>query len=195
MRASRSICTPRALPSSGRNSEYGKLEPTISSVSQPLISSQLGRVPSRPIEPVTNGTSSGTTARPSSAFATPAPSRPRPRAPRRAGAERALADEHRDALARVQDLGGAREVGVGRDDPRRARSRRPSGSCRARAAAARRLQRGEVVRDDQAGDRALRERDPSARSTRCRICAGCVAICTYSCATSLNSETRSTSCW
>ena len=74
MRASRSICTPRALPSSGRNSEYGKLEPTISSVSQPIIRSQLGRVPSRPIEPVTNGRSSGTAALPSSAFATPAPS-------------------------------------------------------------------------------------------------------------------------
>ncbi len=46
-------------PSSGRNSEYGKLEPTISSVSQSVISSQLGLVPSRPIEPVTNGRSSG----------------------------------------------------------------------------------------------------------------------------------------
>ena len=39
MRASMSICTPRAAPSSGRNSEYGKLDPTISSVSQPVISS------------------------------------------------------------------------------------------------------------------------------------------------------------
>jgi hypothetical protein len=29
-----SICTPRAWPGFGRNSEYGKLEPTISSVSQ-----------------------------------------------------------------------------------------------------------------------------------------------------------------
>src|SRR6266545_362583 len=32
-RASRSICTPFAFPSSGRNSEYGKLEPMTSSVS------------------------------------------------------------------------------------------------------------------------------------------------------------------
>ena len=45
MRPSMSICTPRAWPSSGRNSEYGKLEPTISSVSQPIIMSQLGFVP------------------------------------------------------------------------------------------------------------------------------------------------------
>ena len=89
MRPSRSICTPRALPSSGRNSEYGKLEPTMSSVSQPIIMSQLGLVPRRPIDPVTNGSSSGTAALPSSAFATPAPSvsatsttsAPAPRAP------------------------------------------------------------------------------------------------------------------
>ena len=50
-------------------------EPTISSVSQFVIMSQLGFVPSRPIEPVTNGKLSGTTALPSSALAMPAPSR------------------------------------------------------------------------------------------------------------------------
>jgi hypothetical protein len=43
-------------------------------VSQPSIMSALGFVPSRPIEPVTNGRSSGSAARPLSAFATPAPS-------------------------------------------------------------------------------------------------------------------------
>jgi hypothetical protein len=47
--------------------------PTISNVSQPCISSQLGRVPSRPIDPVTNGRSSGSAALPSKAFAAPAP--------------------------------------------------------------------------------------------------------------------------
>ena len=36
---SMSISTQRAWPSFGRNSEYGKLVPTISSVSQPFISS------------------------------------------------------------------------------------------------------------------------------------------------------------
>ena len=64
IRPSRSICTPRAWPSSGRNSEYGKLDPTINSVSQPIIMSQLGLVPSRPIEPVTHGRSSGSAALP-----------------------------------------------------------------------------------------------------------------------------------
>ena len=75
MRASRSICTPRAWPGSGSNSEYGKPEPIISSVSQPCISASLAFVPSRPIEPVTKGRSSGSTSRPLSALATPAPSR------------------------------------------------------------------------------------------------------------------------
>jgi hypothetical protein len=74
-RAARSIWTPRALSSSGRNSEYGKLDPIMNSVSHSAINSQLGFVPSRPIDPVTQGRSSGSTALPSSAFATPAPSR------------------------------------------------------------------------------------------------------------------------
>ena len=47
----------------------------MSSVSQPFIKSQLGLVPRSPIEPVTYGSSSGTTALPRSAFATPARSR------------------------------------------------------------------------------------------------------------------------
>ena len=38
-RPSMSICTARAWPKSGRNWVYGKLEPTVSSVSQPRISS------------------------------------------------------------------------------------------------------------------------------------------------------------
>jgi hypothetical protein len=69
-----SICTARACPGSGSHSEYGKLVPTMSSVSQPCIMSSDGFVPSRPIEPVTYGTSSGTVARPFSALAIPAPS-------------------------------------------------------------------------------------------------------------------------
>ncbi len=43
-------------------------------VSQFILMSQLGFEPSRPIGPVTNGRSSGTTDRPSSALAIPAPS-------------------------------------------------------------------------------------------------------------------------
>ena len=61
----------------------------MNSVSQPCISSKLARVPSSPRWPVTLGWSSLTTALPSSAFTTPAPSRsatsntasPSPRAP------------------------------------------------------------------------------------------------------------------
>ena len=70
-----SICTPRACPGSGSHSEYGKPEPIISSVSQPCIIASLGFVPSRPIEPVTKDRSSGSTSRPLSALATPAPRR------------------------------------------------------------------------------------------------------------------------
>ncbi|SLI09471.1 Uncharacterised protein [Mycobacteroides abscessus subsp. abscessus] len=51
--ASRSIWTARAWSNSGRNCEYGKLEPTITRVSQSCINSQLALVPSRPIDPVT----------------------------------------------------------------------------------------------------------------------------------------------
>ncbi len=74
-RPSMSICTPRAAPNFGRNCEYGKFEPTMSNRSQSRMSSYEGRVPSRPIDPVTYGRSSGSTSLPSNAFATPAPSR------------------------------------------------------------------------------------------------------------------------
>lgn len=51
--------------------EYGKLLPTISSVSQFIMRSEFGGVPSRPIAPVTNGRWSGTAALPTNALATP----------------------------------------------------------------------------------------------------------------------------
>ena len=120
MRPSMSICTPRACPSSGRNSEYGKLEPTMSSVSHPVIRSQLGLVPRSPIEPVTHGRSSGSAALPSSALATPAPSSSATSITSAAGLQGALADQDRDALAAVEDLGGAAQIGVLRHDARRA---------------------------------------------------------------------------
>ncbi|MGC0399146.1 hypothetical protein RKD27_001790 [Streptomyces sp. SAI-126] len=69
-----SICTPRALPNFGRNCEYGNDDPMVSRVSQSRMSSYEGRVPSRPIEPVTYGSSSLSASLPSSALATPAPS-------------------------------------------------------------------------------------------------------------------------
>ena len=71
---SMSICTPRGLPLLGQ--ELGVRE----AASRPSgrcrtgsSSSQLGFVPSRPMAPVTYGRSSGSTALPSSALATPAP--------------------------------------------------------------------------------------------------------------------------
>ena len=68
-----SIWTARAAPSFGRNSDQGNPVPTIRSVSQPCMSSQLGSVPRRPMAPVTKGRSSGSTSLPKRAFATPAP--------------------------------------------------------------------------------------------------------------------------
>jgi hypothetical protein len=53
---------------------YGKEDPTVSRVSQSRMSSYDGRVPSRPIEPVTYGSSSLRASLPRSALATPAPS-------------------------------------------------------------------------------------------------------------------------
>src|ERR1041385_1233027 len=54
---------------------YGKLDPTMSSVSHSSSASSDGSVPSSPIPPVVNGESSGTTALPSSGFTMGAPSR------------------------------------------------------------------------------------------------------------------------
>ena len=73
IRASRSICTPRAWPGLGSHSEYGKLVPTMNSVSHPAIICSLAFVPSSPIEPVSQGRSSGSASRPLSARATPQP--------------------------------------------------------------------------------------------------------------------------
>ncbi len=51
------------------------LLPTMSSRSHWFINCQLGRVPSRPMAPVTHGSRWSTAVNPSSAVATPAPSR------------------------------------------------------------------------------------------------------------------------
>jgi hypothetical protein len=74
MRPSMSISTQRAWPSFGSHSAYGKLVPIMNRQSQPSIISYEGFEPSSPMGPVTNGRSSGSDVRPSSAFATPAPS-------------------------------------------------------------------------------------------------------------------------
>ena len=100
--------------------------PTMSSVSQPSIMSAEGLVPSRPIEPVTKGRSSGSAARPLSALATPAPSRSATSIDLVGRALRALADEHRHLVARVERLGGAAQVLVARADDRGVIGRRPA---------------------------------------------------------------------
>ena len=93
---------------------YGNPDPTIRSVSQAAIISLLARVPSQPTLPVTNGRSSGTAALPSSALATPAPSRSATAMTSSVAFERASPDEDGDFLAGVQHIGGASEILVGR---------------------------------------------------------------------------------
>ena len=84
-----------------------------------------------------------------------------------AGVQRALADEHRDLLAGVQDLGGALEVVVRRDDDRaRVADARVDRAVLVRRRRRPRSHRAEVVRDDDAGDRALVERDPDGAVDR-----------------------------
>ena len=160
--ARRAPCRARAgTPSTGTTSRPS------SSVSHSFISVQLGFVPSRPIEPVQYGSVSSSTVRPSSAFATPAPSFSAICITSSCRAERALADEHRDLLAGVQDLGRLPQVGSAAG--RRAARDQPGEEwivpCLCGGSGDGRLL-GEVVRDDHAGDGALVERDPVRRGRR-----------------------------
>jgi hypothetical protein len=117
-----------------------------------------GLVPSRPIEPVTYGSVSGSAARPFSAFATPQPRQLRALHDLALGADRALADQHRDLLAGVQDLRRTSQLGVTGQRARLrvadARVRRAMGAARLRV---RHLL--DVGRHDDAGRRARRQRD------------------------------------
>ena len=121
--------------------------------------SQLGFVPSSPMEPVTYGRSSGSAALPRRAFATPAPSRSAISFTSADGAHRALPDEHRDALASVQDLGRLAQFGLGRHD---AGLGVPDRGVNRPVGVRRRLHRIfplDVVGDDDAGHGALGLRD------------------------------------
>ena len=195
MRPSTSICTPRAFPSSGRNSEYGKPEPTIRSVSQPCIRSQLGRVPSSPIDPVTKGRSSGTAALPRSALATPAPSIS-------ATSMTSCAAFRAPAPTSIATRSPALSTSAARCSSCSPGTTRgglyPAAECTlpcewggtgTAASICRSL--GTMTAVTVRSASAIR----MARSIRCLICAASVAICTNSCATSLNSVCRSTSCW
>src|SRR5437588_751884 len=95
MRPSMSIWMPFTEPSSGSHSAYGKLDPIMNRQSQFMTISWLGFVPSRPIEPVTYGRSSGSAPRPFSPFA--------PRDPHRAVHQVA---HLRGRRARLHVLGG-----------------------------------------------------------------------------------------
>ncbi len=192
--ASMSICTPRAWPGSGSHSEYGKPEPIISSVSQPCIIASLGFVPSRPIEPVTKDRSSGSTSRPLSALATPAPSRTassstsaaasRAPCPIRIATRSPLLSTSA-ARTRSACCGITRGLGIGPPEKTAPWARGGSSNSSSWRSD------GMITQVTERVARAIW----TARSIRWVTCAGTVAIWTKSLATSLNSETRSTSCW
>ena len=111
------------------------------------------------------------------------------------GADRALADEHRDLLTRVEHVGGAPQIRVAWPDDRLQRTRPTRGRARGRAGgseySASWMSLGTIT---QVTDRvALAMR--TARSIRCAACSGAMHTCTNSLATSLNRVVRSTSCW
>ena len=158
----------------------------MSSVSQPCISSQLGRVPSSPIEPVTKGRSSGSAALPSSALATPAPSSSAisitSSVACSAPAPTSIATRSpafSTSAARSSSRVGGNDPRSGEADARVHRAVNARAAPRPRQASARRS--GRSCRSPCA----RRARSGRARSTRWRTCAGSDAMWTYSCATSL----------
>jgi hypothetical protein len=164
-------------------------------VSQSIIMSQLGRVPSRPMAPVTYGRSSGSTAFPSSALATPAPSSSATSATSSdalsAPAPTSMATffpSFSTRAARCRSLsvgitcGSEYPIPVNAAPCTRGACSMASISC---------TSFGRMMQVTVRSAIAIR----SARSTRCRIWAGVDAMWTYWLATSLNSEMRSTSCW
>ena len=84
----------------GRCLVYGKLVPTMNSVSISSISSSDGRVPSRPMPPVVYGESSGTTALPGQRLDDRRGERLGHGEQLLAGVQRAGAGQDRDLLAR-----------------------------------------------------------------------------------------------
>ena len=113
----RSALRVPGLPLAGIRST-GKLEPTMSSVSHSFIMSQLGLLPSRPIEPVQNGSSSGMTALPNNALATPAPRMSATSITSSVALQCAGADQHRDFFARVKNFSRLPQILFLRYNPR-----------------------------------------------------------------------------
>ena len=80
---------------------YGKVRPDgQQGVAAHHQLARLAMVPSRPIEPVTHGRSSGSTSLPSNAFAAPAPSRSATSVSSLDAAARALPDQQGDLVRR-----------------------------------------------------------------------------------------------
>jgi hypothetical protein len=110
------------------------------------------------------------------------------------GAAGALADEHRDLLPVVEDLGRVLDVGLLRQHARAGvADARVDGTVRPRRRLDR-LQLGDVVRDDDRADAAVVEGDPAGAVDELACLSGTMQTWTYS-ETSLNRTWRSTSCW
>ena len=164
-------------------------------VSQSAIMFQLGFVPRRPMPPVTYDRSSGTAVLPSSAFATPAPSRSAasitsysaPSAP----APTSIATrfpELRTSAARRRSPRVGITSGLLNPVPVKVVPCFRSGDGTASISW---ISLGRMMQVTVRSARAIR----IARSIRWRIWTGLLAICTKCPATSLKSEMRSTSCW
>ena len=139
-------------------------------MSHSVISSSLGSVPSSPIEPVTHGRSSGTTALPSSALAHAGAQVVGDRDHFVGRSERTGADQHRHLVARVEHGRSPCEIRlIGHDLRNRVANARVHVPC---------LREGpgrpfpEVVGQDDCRDRRSPKATRMARSTKWRTCAG-----------------------
>ena len=133
-------------------------------VSQPFIRSQDGLVPSKPSDPVTQGRSSGSTALPSKRLGDAGLQLLRDGDHFVGGAECAGADQDGDLLAGVEHGGGLAQQSRSAVAPGR-HSRRRYGWCHGPSAGLRR-QFLQIVRKNDAGDRARVEAMRTARSIR-----------------------------
>ncbi len=164
------------------------------SVSQSFIRVHDGFVPSRPMEPVTQGRSSGRTALPRSAFATPAPRTSATSVTscvaRSAPAPTSIATRRpafRTSAARRRSFSAGTTRGADQPTPLWMVACLWGGCSMSTSWTSFGTIRVVTVRSA----RAMR----TARSTRWRACDGTMSVWTYSRATSLKRFGRSTSCW
>ncbi len=197
-RASMSIWTPRALPSFGRNSEYGKLEPTIRNRVAFGEEVPAGLRPEQADRSSDEG--KGRRGRPR------VPGAPlRDAGPKLFRRHRRLSSDRRGRLRLPRGI-TRRAVPSLRTWAARRTSSSPgtivglavtvpvctvSCACTGVAAASSWMSLGTMTQVTVRSASAIR----NARSRTCRADSGVMIVCTYSLATSLNSEGRSTSCW